>query len=300
MENQHIVETVEDNHDQEAINDMIQIEEIMAQKGEYNREAYKARKQHERQQLFAMADSQFHAITNDTQSLTQYLSLQGKLGYTSVYTTLLILAQEPKATMIRTYDGWRQLGRTPRKGSGIKVFEVNGEYQREDGSPGVAYSIKSVFDISKTDGESIAPRSQPGIRSLVKAVATESPVPIKLIDTLGADRIAEYSKDDNVIFVKRNSPAGELFTALVVELARSNGLEGFHVLCSTNIVCHHYGIPPIVIGEIPAWVKELSAPEKKIAFAMIRQAACDIMERIDRNLFNERQMQRSEPERESR
>ena len=44
-------------------------------------------------------------------------------------------------------------------GRPIKIVESNGEYTRDDGSIGVSYNIKRVYDISQTTARTRAPQA---------------------------------------------------------------------------------------------------------------------------------------------
>jgi len=271
-----------------------------AQRAAYDKEAYKAYKRQERKELFAMAEDILDEISVDLPALNQYLAIQGKLGYSSLMTTLLVMAQQPDATQIRDFDSWLQLGRMPRKGTGIRVFEANGEYHCEDGTSGIMYSVKRVFDVSQTDGKSLNVRTKPTIRSLLKALCTESPVPIRLADSMNPNTTEAFSETDKSVFVQRSRNGNELFADIVEKLTKANRLDDFHAKCVATIVCTRYGIPIRDIEQIPEWLRLLEPGGKKATFALIRQASCDIMERVDRNLAAERLCQRTEQEREAR
>jgi len=273
-----------------------------AKRTAYDKESYKAYKRQERKELFAMAEAILDKICVDLPVLNQYLTTQGKLGYSSLMTTLLVMAQQPAATYIRDFDSWLQLGRMPRKGTGIKVFEANGEYHCEDGTSGILYSVKRVFDILHTDGKSMKAWTKPSIRTLLKALCTESPVPIKLADSLSPNDNLSFSDTDieQSVFVQRNRNGNELFAGIVEKLAKATNLDDFHAQCVASIVCTRYSVPVREIDQMPEWLRHLETGGKKATFALIRQASCDIMERVDRNLAAERIQQRTEQQREAR
>ncbi|MFG2245781.1 toprim domain-containing protein [Spirillospora sp. NPDC048823] len=67
-------------------------------------------------------------------------SRHGRYGFTN---TLLIPAQRPSATDVRSYDAWQKQGRQVRRGeTGIRIISTRGK-------------PRTVFDIEQTDGETI-------------------------------------------------------------------------------------------------------------------------------------------------
>jgi DNA primase len=86
-------------------------------------------------------------------------SLHGRYGFTN---TLLIPAQWPTATDVRSYDSWQKRGRQVRRGeTGVRIISTRGK-------------ARTVFDIEQTDGEAI--EKQPvsaaeGLRRLSRLAA---------------------------------------------------------------------------------------------------------------------------------
>lgn len=118
-----------------------------------SKEEYAQMMKEKRQALFNMANEQtFKAVENPDQYL-QYLKLQSILDYT-VTNTLLVMAQNPNATILKDYTHWREMNKYVQKGAkGITILEPGKEYQRQDGSIGINYNPKTVFDISQLNGK---------------------------------------------------------------------------------------------------------------------------------------------------
>ncbi|URN07671.1 toprim domain-containing protein [Actinomadura madurae] len=69
-----------------------------------------------------------------------HASRHGRYGFTN---TLLIPAQRPSATDVRSYDAWQKQGRQVRRGeTGIRIISTRGK-------------PRTVFDIGQTDGQEI-------------------------------------------------------------------------------------------------------------------------------------------------
>ena len=223
--------------------------------------------------------------------------MQARLGKTSVANTLLVVAQKPDATFIANYDDWQKRGRSVKRGEkAALVLEANGEYERPDGTMGVNFDVKRVFDISQTYGKPIRERTAPPIKTALKAITTNVPVPVKLSEGISQSVGAMYSEKDNTVYVARGVEGNELFFALSRELARAHsGANTFVCDCAANVACLRYGVPAKYCDRIPDEIAALESREKRSALNIVRDAACEIAERVDRNLFAERQQSRNDP-----
>lgn len=87
-----------------------------------------------------------------------------RFDYYSEKNAMLIVMQNPDATVVRAYGAWKAEGRQVRKGeTGIQIFAPAGAFQVEDrnapvgddGQPGKKtiqkFKVVFVFDISQTD-----------------------------------------------------------------------------------------------------------------------------------------------------
>ena len=83
--------------------------------------------------------------------LQAYLDVQARFDLYSVSNAILIAAQCPEATRLADFDSWKARGMYVRRGAdAITILEPGKEYQRDDGSVGVSYNVRKVFDISQT------------------------------------------------------------------------------------------------------------------------------------------------------
>lgn len=263
----------------------------------FDREAWAEQKREQRQELYDLIDEISEKTLADPSALSDYLNMQARLGKTSVANTLLVVAQKPDATFIANYDDWQKRGRSVKRGEkGMMVLEANGEYERPDGTIGVNFDVKRVFDISQTYGKPARERTNPPIKTALKAITTNVPVPVKLSESVSQSVGAMYSEKDNTVYVARGVEGNELFFALSRELARAHsGQETFICDCAANIACLRYGVPAKYCDRIPDEIASLESREKRSALNIVREAACEITERVDRNLFAERQQSRNEP-----
>lgn len=263
----------------------------------FDREAWAQQKREQRQELYNLIEEMSEKTLADPSALSDYLNMQARLGKASVANTLLMIAQKPNATFISGFDDWQKRGRSVKRGEkAALVLEANGEYERPDGTMGVNFDVKRVFDISQTYGKPIRERTAPPIKTALKAITTNVPVPVKLSEGISQSVGAMYSEKDNTVYVARGVEGNELFFALSRELARAHsGANTFVCDCAANVACLRYGVPAKYCDRIPDEIAALESREKRSALNIVRDAACEIAERVDRNLFAERQQSRNDP-----
>ena len=271
----------------------------------FDKEAWAQRKQAERAKLYEAIDGMTDLTFSSAKTLSDYLGMQSRLGRTSVTNTLLVLAQKPDAIYVMSFDDWHQRGRSVKRNEkALMVLEANGEYRREDGTTGTSFDAKRVFDVSQTQGKPLREREQASLRSKLKALVTDTPVPINVSDSVTQEIGAQYSDKDNTVYVARNIDGEALFAHIACELAHAENTteepsrDGFISSCAANIVCRQYGISYVASCEqIPDSVTRLDTASKRAVLGRIRETACEITERVDRNLYTERQQQKNQPER---
>ena len=263
----------------------------------FDREAWAQPKREQRQELYDLIEEMSEKTLTDPSALSDYLNMQARLGKTSVANTLLVVAQKPDATFIANYDDWQKRGRSVKRGEkAALVLEANGEYERPDGTMGVNFDVKRVFDISQTYGKPIRERTAPPIKTALKAITTNVPVPVKLSEGISQSVGAMYSEKDKTIYVAKGVEGNNLFFALSREFARAHsGANTFVCDCAANVACLRYGVPAKYCDRIPDEIAALESREKRSALNIVRDAACEIAERVDRNLFAERQQSRNDP-----
>lgn len=272
-------------------------EKTMNGEKEFNFEEWVERKQARRAALYSKVDEMADKALSDKEVLSNYLTVQAKLGKTSVANSLLIAAQKPDATNLRSFEDWQQRGRSVISGEkGIEILVADGEYERADGTIGMNFEAKKVFDVSQTKGRKVFQRNHPPIKAVLKALMTNAPVPIKPDDSIAKNIGALYAEGKKVIQVAPGLENNELFFVVARELARADGCDNtFLCDCAANIACIRYGIEPKECDGISDEFRSLEPREKRDALSIIRDTACSIAERVDHNLQAERN--KKDPER---
>ncbi len=161
----------------------------------------------------------------------------------------------------------------------------------------------SHYDMSQTYGKPLRERTQASMRSRIKALVTDTPVPVKVSDDVSQGMGALYSVKDNTVYVARDMDGAALFAAIACELVHAENMtdapawDAFVSSCAAVVVCRRYGIDAPEYDRIPEALTDMNTSEKRAVLGSIREAACDIIERVDRNLYAERQHQKNQPER---
>lgn len=287
------------------------------QSEEFDKEAWAAQKKAERDEVYALADATAEEVCKDSGKFRDYLDVQANFRHYSATNALLILAFNKDARKLGDKDYWRDQGvyiKRQEFGRPIKIIESNGEYTRDDGSIGVSYNIKKVYDISQTTSRI---KAQPPVsydeRALLNALIYKHPVPIQSVDDLPDGMGALYDHDQKAIFVCRGMGASDLFYEVAKALAHaelamtsedySYSNADFKAHCVSYILCKEFGIETDNLSFLPADFdipKELSEAEPqeiRTELSEIRDTAYDISARMARSLEQNKAPRYKEQER---
>jgi len=254
----------------------------------FDKEAWAAQKQQERENLYALADETALGVAADPARFTQYLDAQARLDRYSATNVLLVLAQRPEATQLGSFDYWKQKQCPVQAGqTGVSIFEPH-RYTKEDGTPGTGYDVKKVFDVSQVDTRRLrpAPAPQPTERQLLAALIAASPVKIA-----GADELPDGGKmmidpDSGAITVQRGMEFADKFCCVAQGVTIAHLLGGpdsqldtaFSAQCATYVLCKKYGVDTqgIDFSSAPRVFGGLDAQAVRGELTQIRDAAEDI------------------------
>ena len=80
---------------------------------------------------------------------TKHLHCQSRMDRYSAANALLIYSQYPQATQLKDFNDWGKDNVKITKGAkSVSILEPV-EYTRADGSPGISYNVKKVFDVTE-------------------------------------------------------------------------------------------------------------------------------------------------------
>lgn len=277
----------------------------------FDKEAWAQKKQGLRQWAYETIDAATTAIAQSGDEFQRYLDVQSRFDRYSVSNALLILAQRPEATRIADFDTWKEQGVfIRRKETGFYILEPGEEYRREDGSTGISYNLKKMFDIAQTTANT--KREQPAYpddRMRIKALMDRAPVPIVIGDALPPEAHALYQPDMRNIVIRRGLDAGDIFRSLAQELAHAELDRGdgrysrsdftFHAYCASYMLCKQFGVDTssFRFHRMQEKLKDIEPQQIRTELAVMKDTAHDMARRMNRMLAQQRQQQRPEPAR---
>ncbi len=275
---------------------MNDFDEIMAKANNYStqkqfdKNSWKEQKQKERQEIYDLIDKSAEEIKSDSSKYISYLDVQGRFDKYSVGNALLINSQKPNAVQLKDFNDWKEKGASIKKNEvGIKILEPGDTYTRADGTSATSYNVKKIFDITQTTMKEQAKKNSYDEKIILTALLKDCNVNIKTVDEIpNSSNIAEWNKDDNVLYVKRGEKVPSIFKELSRELVRvileetgNNELDNFKCISTAYMIGKKYGIDVSDIKiELPESFKNMSSSEVRNELSSMRSAMEDINTRM--------------------
>ena len=171
-----------------------------------SKEEYAEKKRAEKEKVYQMIDDAAREIVSDPEKFKNFLDTQSRMDRYSAANALLIYSQYPQATQLKDFDDWGKDNVKITKGAkSISILEPV-EYTRADGSPGISYNVKKVFDVTQTNGRkapAVSANRDP--KALITAMLDVSPVEVAATDELPYPNMAAfYNNEKQTLYVKRN------------------------------------------------------------------------------------------------
>mgnify|MGYP003623309674 CR=1 FL=1 len=229
----------------------------------------------------------------------------------SVWIELLITALMPEATQLKDVSSWIESSVSIKKQQkGIVILEPGEEYTRDDGSVGVSYNVKKVFDVSQTTSK-IKPQLTVSRdeRLLLKALINNPPVPIQPVEEITQNRGSLYEPDDGNIYVRRGMDAPDIFRSVSKELAYaelalksgnySREDNSFKANCVSYLLCKKHGIDVsgYDFSELPDNIRKADAQGIRVQLSDVRDTMGNLSLRMSRVLDNSKSTKQQEQER---
>lgn len=260
---------------------------------------YRRKKNEEKDRLFQKLNRCTEEIMQDEKAYQRYLDTQAILNLYSVANTLLIADRDIGATQLKSFSDWNEQGIQVKKGEqGILLFEPY-EYIDKEGNSHCNYRTKRVFDVSQTTGKNQR-RFTDNLseRVVLKALMTEAPVTVEVLNAVSEQGEKEYSKSGQTIFVKKGLSAETLFQILAKEtcladLSTEKELSGKkrEDISETvsYLLCRRYGFQPASESmAMPEYMKTLSLKEVREELNQIRESFSRINGRVYDNIEKKR------------
>lgn len=197
----------------------------------FDKEAYAEARKKEMDDISAKLEKGVKEVF-EGEGYKNYLRFCSKLPRYSINNQLLIMMQNPEATMCQSYTGWKEMGRSVKKGEkGIRILapapykkEMEKQKTDENGRPVfdakgdpvnetvevkmMGFKATSTFDISQTEGEPVPTLdvseltgSVEGYETLFEAIKQAVEIPIAFEDIKSGAK-GYYSVDENRIAIK--------------------------------------------------------------------------------------------------
>lgn len=277
--------------------------------GNYNKpklspEDYKQFKADEKKGVYQLIDSAVTDIVNTPAEMQKYLDTQARMDRYSAANALLIYKQCPEATQLKDFDGWRDDNVRIKKGAkSISILEPV-DYTRADGTQGISYNVKKVFDVSQTNGRrKPAPTVNRDPRNLVTVMINTSPVNCESAEQLpNPDAVAYYDNSKDTLFIKKGvGDSVALFQGVALELGyaelstRSESFSrkdmSYQAVCVGYMICKKYGVEAksFAIDRIPAQWKDKEPKEVRAELSKMRTAMSDIHSRVSEEIYRQQQ-----------
>lgn len=197
---------------------------------------------------------------SEPEALASYLDVQSRFDRYSVSNAILIAEQKPDATRLAEFGFWKEHDANIKKGERAVTILEPREYERADGSKGVSYEPKRVFDISQTTAEQrTRPQKPVNDKTLIKALTKTLPVPIQIDNNLPEGIGARYLPETKNISIRQGMTKDDIFRTLAPEIVKARAdmgdrqTNGFEIAAAAYILCKWHGIESPVVPDAKAF-----------------------------------------------
>lgn len=283
--------------------DLFTAQPVRQEETPFDKGAWAAKKQAERERVYKILDGYAARMGSSGELFRSYLDVQARFDRYSVSNAILIAAQRPEATRLADFDTWKASGVYVKRGvDAIAILEPGKEYQKNDGSTGIAYNVKKVFDISQTNSrQRPVPAGKRDERLLLKALMNNAPCRFAISNELPKGINAAYR--DNVIYVRQGLDAAAIFRGLAQELAHAH-MDKNDIACESPnftsysvsyILCKRNGVPAegFSFDRMPESCAKMDAKALRAEVGIIRDVAATITADMNRLLHAQEKAQKN-------
>lgn len=277
-----------------------------------SKEEYAEKKRAEKEKVYQMIDDTAREVVSDPEKFKAFLDTQARVDRYSAANALLIYNQLPEAMQLKDFDDWGKDNVKIVKGAkSISILEPV-EYTRRDGTPGISYNVKRVFDVSQTNGRKPpAPSVNRDPKALITTMLDASPVAVEATNELPYPNMAAfYNNEKQTLFVKRGvGDSVAVAQCVAQELGHaqlsinSNTYSrrdmGFQAVCIGYMLCKKYGVDTqnFAIERIPAELANKEPKEIRAELSKMRNAMSEIHSRVSEELYKKKQERSKDYER---
>ena len=271
-------------------------EEQQVPEQKLTKEEYAAKKQQEREEVWAEVDSQAQGVFQDGEKLKGFLDFMAECNTQRTPNLLLIYGQHPDFKVVRSYERWREEHRSVKAGEHGITYMISTEYEK-DGEMRRGYTIGKGFDISQMSGKPLEERPQRSLTELIGTVLKDQSVRVQIEDDLPDKVQAQYNPRYRTIYIRNGMSEVTTFHALNRELAcaaldqhtgtYSRQKVSAQAYCAAYVIAKRYGVD--VTGFNLEYIAQRNECGKKDPQELrdflndVRQASYSIRNHIERN-----------------
>lgn len=265
---------------------------------QYTKEEYASMKQAEREDAWAKVEAQAQEVFKDDASIKSFLGFIARCTFQSTCNLLLLYGQNQEITHPRTFEKWKEAGRSIRAGEKGYVFFTDQKYEKEDGSKGSGYIITKAYDISQTRGLQPLPPQKHLPEEIIAAMVERSPVPLAISDNLPQGVQAQYVPKEHTIFVRNGMDEITTVCAIAREQAHANfdsAGTGYYrqayaaqAYCAAYVTAQKFGLDTSMFqfDKVCASCAPMTPEEKRGFLSDVKRAAYSINGNIQRSFWN--------------
>lgn len=189
---------------------------------EFSKEEYAAMKKAERETLWMVMDAKTEEVFQSDESMRGFLNFVAACTPQSTKNLIMLYEQNPDIRHPRTFEKWKEAGRSIRSGEKGYTFFVDQEYTKEDGTQASGYTITTAFDISQTKGPQPVEQPPRHVEELLAAMIEQSPVRLEISGQLPDKVQAQYVPKNGTIYVRNGMDEVTTFCAIAREQAHAS------------------------------------------------------------------------------
>ena len=268
-----------------------------------SKEEYIEKRKAERNAVFDMIESATSEVASDPDKYRAYLDTQSHMDRYTVNNVLLIFKQRPGAVQLKEFSDWDESNVRVNKGEkSILILEPE-EYTKSDGTQGVGYNVKRVFDVSQTNARFMPRMYNNSPRDLAAVMLDTSPVKVEAADKLPENaKGAYYDNGAQTLYVERNVGDGAaLCQSIARELAyahffadgktHSRDNMQFAAQSASYMFCRRFGVDAsgIQIDKLPDKWQSLEPKKIRTEMSAAKNAFREISGRVSTEFYRRRQ-----------
>ena len=251
-------------------------------------------KQAEREDTWARVNAQAESVFKDDESMKGFLNFMANCTPQSTRNLLILYEQNTEITHPRTFDKWKEAGRSIRSGEKGYTFFAEQEYEK-DGIKANGYTITKAYDISQTRGPQPLPPQKYLPEEIIAAMVEQSPVQLAISDQLPQGVQAQYVPKQRTIFVRNGMDE----TATICAIAREQAHASFDAVgsgyyrqayaaqayCAAYVAAQKFGLDTSVFqfDKVCHSCAQLTPEDKRGFIGDVKRAAYSINRDVQRS-----------------